>query len=165
VCYSSVRPNWPITMYRTTELANFAGLANSPANWPIRQIFMKLMILVIIVFSVLTDLTCSSASPAVSPKADLAVATSQNPMLYRTIRQFILFGATFQAEVDVDTPIFTWLPKQWFCIRALLSPQIPNLIQPIQAVKTIDISLPASSPSKVNFMPSSPPPASNSVQP
>ena len=28
--------NWPITMYRTTELANFAGLANSHANWPIR---------------------------------------------------------------------------------------------------------------------------------
>ena len=63
-------------MYRTDELANFAGLANSPANWPIRQVFMKLMILVIIIFSVATGSTYGSASPAVSLKADLTVATS-----------------------------------------------------------------------------------------
>jgi len=43
-------------MYRTTELANFAGLANS-------TIFMKLTILVIIVFGVLTGLIYGSASP------------------------------------------------------------------------------------------------------
>jgi len=66
----------------------------------------------IIVFSVLTGLTYSSASLAVSLKADLAVATNQNLMLYRTIRQSILHGATFQAEVDVNTPIFIWLLKQ-----------------------------------------------------
>jgi hypothetical protein len=31
-------------MYRTTELANFARLANSQPNWPIRR-FYKLVIL------------------------------------------------------------------------------------------------------------------------
>jgi hypothetical protein len=58
-------------MYRTTELANFAGLANS-------TIFMKLTILVIIVFGVLTGLTSLTYS-SVSPKAGLAVATSLLP--------------------------------------------------------------------------------------
>jgi hypothetical protein len=62
--------NWPITMYRTTELANFAGLANS-------AIFMKLTILVILVFGVLTGLTYSP----VSPKAGLAIATSPSPLV------------------------------------------------------------------------------------
>jgi hypothetical protein len=92
-------------MYRTTELANFAGLANSHANWPIRRFFMKLTILVIIVFGVLTGLTYGS----VSPKAGLAVATSPsplvNPMLYTTIGQSILLETAFLARIDVDTLI------------------------------------------------------------
>jgi hypothetical protein len=60
----------PCTPYRTTELANFAGLANS-------TIFMKLTILVIIAFCVLTGLTYG----LVSPKAGLAVATSPSPLV------------------------------------------------------------------------------------
>ena len=35
--------NWPISMYRTIELANSARLANWHANWPIRQ-FLKLVV-------------------------------------------------------------------------------------------------------------------------
>jgi len=57
--------------------------------------------LVIIAFGVLTGLTYSS----VSPKAGLAVATSQNPMLYTTIGQSILLETAFPAEIDVATPI------------------------------------------------------------
>jgi hypothetical protein len=58
-----------------------------------------------------------------------------------------------------------WLPRGWFRIRTLLSPLIPSPIQPIYAVKTMDISLPTLSPSGVNFIPSLPPPAPNGVQP
>jgi hypothetical protein len=37
----------------TNESANFTRLANLPTNWPIRRFFMKLKILVIVVFGVL----------------------------------------------------------------------------------------------------------------
>jgi hypothetical protein len=97
-------------------------------------------------------------------------------VLYTTIGQSILLKTAFpaeidvdtpihSAEVDVDTPILMWLPRWWFCIRTLLSPLISGPIQPIYAIKTMDIGLPTSSPSGVNFMPSSPPPAPNGVQP
>jgi len=102
-------------MYRTTELANFDRLANS-------TIFMKLTILVIIVFGVLTGLTYSS----VSPKAGLAVATLPSPLVktqcYKTIRQSILPKTAFPAEIDVDTPILMWLPRWWFRIKPCFFP-------------------------------------------
>jgi hypothetical protein len=44
-----------IRVYCTNGSANFARLANLPTNWPIRRFFMKLVILVIIVFGVLVD--------------------------------------------------------------------------------------------------------------
>ena len=62
---------------------------------------MKLMILVIIVFGVLVGLTYGSGSPSVSPKARLTIATSQNPMLFTTIRQFILLETALPAGIDV----------------------------------------------------------------
>jgi hypothetical protein len=43
-------------------------------------------------------------------------------MLYTTIGQSILPETAFLAEIDVDTPILMWLPRRWFCIRALLHP-------------------------------------------
>ena len=97
-------------------------------------------------------------------------------MLYTIIGQSILLKTAFPAEIDVDTPIHSaeadvdppilmWLPRWWFRIRTLLSPLIPSPIQPNYAVKTMDISLQTLSPSGVNFMPSSPPPAPNGVQP
>jgi hypothetical protein len=86
-------------------------------------------------------------------------------VLYTIIRQSILLKTTFLAEINVDTPILMWLPRWWFRIRTLLSPLIPSLIQPIYAVKTMDIGLPTSLLSRVNFMPLSPPLAPNGVQP
>jgi hypothetical protein len=47
--------NSRIRGYSTSELANFTRLANLLTNWPIRRFFMKLVILVIIVFGVLVD--------------------------------------------------------------------------------------------------------------
>ena len=95
-------------------------------------------------------------------------------MIYTTIGQSILLKTAFpaeidvdtpihSAEVDVDTPILMWLPRWWFCIRTLLSPLISGPIQPIYAIKTMDIGLPTSLPSGFNFMPSLPPLAPNSV--
>ena len=67
---------------------------------------MKLTILVIIAFGGLTGLTYSLVSPKAGPHCrHLAVATSQNPMLYTTIRQSILPKTAFPAEIDVATPI------------------------------------------------------------
>ena len=97
-------------------------------------------------------------------------------MLYATIEQSILLKTAFLAEIDVDTPIHSaeadvdppilmWLPRWWFRIRTLLSPLIPSPIQLIYAIKTMDIGLPTSLPSGVNFIPSSPPLAPNGVQP
>ena len=86
-------------------------------------------------------------------------------MLYTTIGRSILLKTALPAEIDVDTPIHSaeadvdppilmWLPRWWFRIRTLLSPLISGPIQLIYAIKTMDIGLPTSSPSGVNFMPS-----------
>jgi hypothetical protein len=60
-------------------------------------------------------LAYSLALPSVSPKANLAVAVAiavaGSPILYTTIGQSILPETAFQAEIDVDTPTFMWLPN------------------------------------------------------
>ena len=40
-----------IRVYCTNELANFARLANSPTNWPIRRFFVKLVIIALVFWS------------------------------------------------------------------------------------------------------------------
>ena len=85
-------------MYRTTELANFAGLANS-------TILVNLTILVILFWCFDWFDLRLGVTESWPRHRHLAVATSQTQMLYTTIRQSILLKTAFPARIDVATLI------------------------------------------------------------
>jgi hypothetical protein len=100
------------------DILSDARLRTVPANqrispdWPIRRFFMKLVILVIIVFGVstkiLTGLTYGSGSPSVSPtvspKARLTIATSQDPMLLQLLDSPFYLKLRCQLELTYILP-------------------------------------------------------------
>jgi hypothetical protein len=123
----AVRPNLPIRRIR--EFVDTVPTNRRiSTDWPIRGLFIKLVILVIVIFGVLVDsywfglrlgvpvgITKSQAHHRYHRNpAGINVYTPIYLWLPAGINVYTLIYLWLPAGIDVYTPIYLWLPSWWF---------------------------------------------------